>query len=208
MIEENELETYLSEFDDDYMLCEEQRDLASEDMRFSIVPGGQWEGWKEDLYGEERTKLELDMVNQACEDFMSDFGDNRVNVNFSPTDSATTDKDSNLMQGIYRQDFRQGRGKQSLTAAVSESVRCGFGALQLRTVYEDDEDPDNELQTQVFKYIPNAYSCVSFDSNAVETDKSDAGHVTVIFEYEKKAFEEEYPEASTVSVSHDDYRFS
>ena len=194
-----ELELYLEEFDEDYILGDEQRKLAAQDMRFSIVKGGHWEGFMEEVY-DGRTKLELDMTNQACERFMGDFADNRVEVSYSPNDDATTEDDGKLLSRLYRMDARRGRGKQAMLSAVGEAARCGYGAVKLPTVYENDEDPEDERQRVVFEWLPNAYDTVIFDSNAKEPDKSDAKHVYVIYEYSTKAFKEEYPDAAMVSV--------
>ena len=197
------LSLYLSEFEDDYDLLAEQREQASEDMRFCAVPGGQWEGWMEDVY-KERTKLELDMINLAVERFMGDFADNRIDVKFSPNGGNTSEGDSKIMQGIYRRDSRRGRGRESILSSVGESVRCGFGAIKLSTVYEDEESGDDESQRVIFEHIPSAYLCVAFDSNAKLSDKSDAKHVTVIHEYQTDAFEREFPGFALSSVAVDD----
>jgi hypothetical protein len=44
---------------------EDQRDMANEDIRFCHVPGGMWEGWLDEIYGddEDRVRLEFDVTS-------------------------------------------------------------------------------------------------------------------------------------------------
>ena len=57
-------ENIIRAFTKDYAYNEDQRDLANEDIRFIVVPGGQWEGFLEQAYGS-RPRMEYDMVVQA-----------------------------------------------------------------------------------------------------------------------------------------------
>jgi hypothetical protein len=58
--------------------------------------------------------------------------------------------------------------------AFEEAVGGGIGAWRLRTVYEDDEDEDNDRQRIMFEPIFDADSSVFFDLNSKRQDKSDA----------------------------------
>lgn len=173
-------------------VVDDQRDKANEDMRFVNVTGGMWEGFLDNDFTD-RVKLELDLVSNFLQRFIGQWNQNRVGVEYKPNDAGTTKQDSELLNGIYRSDFRQFSGKMATDNAVDECATCGYGALKLATLFEDDGDPENDNQNVEWRPIYNAYNSVFWDQSAQRIDKRDARHCTVLKQFTRKSFEIEFP---------------
>lgn len=179
----------------------DQRWSATEDMRFIHVSGGMWEGWLSDNAAiAKRVKMELDIVSNPLQRFIGEWNQNRVGVEYKPTDDSATDKDAKLLNGIYRADFRRFAGKKATDLAVDECATCGYGAFKLATAFDDEEDAENENQHIEWRPIHNAYSRVYWDCAAQEIDKRDARHCTLLDQYTKESFEAVYPDRIPVSA--------
>jgi hypothetical protein len=169
----------------------EQRDKANADMRFINVPGGMWEDFLAEDF-DNRTKLEVDQTSPLVNKFLGEWSKNRIGVEFKPTDTKTSDDDAELLNGIYRADFRDESGKMALINAVNEATTCGYGAFKLGTKFIDETDPENEEQRIEFRPIYNAYSSVYWDRAAKRDDKRDARRCTILDTYTKDSFHEVY----------------
>jgi hypothetical protein len=169
----------------------EQRDKANADMRFINVPGGMWEDFLAEDFNN-RTKLEVDQTSPLVNKFLGEWSKNRIGVEFKPTDTKTSDDDAELLNGIYRADFRDESGKMALINAVNEATTCGYGAFKLGTKFIDETDPENEEQRIEFRPIYNAYSSVYWDRAAKRDDKRDARRCTILDTYTKDSFHEVY----------------
>jgi len=171
----------------------DQRDKANADMRFIYATGGMWE----DFLGNEfdnRTKLEFDQVSDFVNRFLGEWNQNRVGVEYQPEDAKTSDEDAELLNGIYRADFRDESGKLAVDNAVDEAVTCGYGAFKLATKFIDEENPENEHQRVEFRPIYNAYNSVYWARAAKRIDKRDARHCTVLETFTLESFREVYGE--------------
>lgn len=177
----------------------DQRDKANEDMRFIHVSGGMWEGFLEDEFSD-RTKLEFDIISNYINRFIGQWNQNRLGVEFKADDSDTSDEDAELLNGIYRADFRQFSGKMSVDNAVDEQATCGYGCFKLATKFVDDEDPENDDQRIEWRPIHNAYNTVIWDKAAKRIDKRDARHCTELIMFTRESFEDAYPGESAVSA--------
>jgi hypothetical protein len=154
----------------------DQRDKANEDMRFVNVTGGMWEGFLEEEFAE-RAKMEFDLVSNFLWRFIGEWNQNRMGVEYRPDDGRTSDQDAELLNGMYRADFRDGSGKTTLDNAVYEAANCGY----------------NEAQRIEWRPINNAFNTVYWDNAATRIDKRDARWVTVLTEFTPESFEEAFP---------------
>lgn len=178
----------------------ENRDKDNEDMRFINVSGGMWEGFNEEQFTD-RTKLEFDTVSDYKNRFIGEWNQNRLGVEFKPNvGTKTTDDDAELLNGIYRADFRQNSGKMSVDNAVDEAVTCGYGCFKLATRMEDEEDPENKNQVIEWRPIHTAYNAVFWDNSAKRIDKRDARRCTELKLFTRDSFLAEYPGKSPVSA--------
>ena len=180
---------------------DDQREKANEDARFVNVDGGQWEGWYESTFDfPDRVKLELDIVSSPLQRFIGEWSLNRVGVDFKPNDAGTSQEDSDLINGIYRSDFRDHSGSMATDQAVIECATVGFGAFKMSTQWEDEGDPENENQHIAWAPIHNAYNCVIWDQSALRIDKRDANHCTVLHQYTRKGWERAWPDRDVASA--------
>ena len=177
----------------DAQATESQRDKANEDMRFVYVAGGMWEGFLESEVDATRVKLELDLVSNPLWRFIGEWTTQRMGVEFKGTDNATSKDDSDLLNGIYRADFRRNSGKMAVDNAVIESATCGYACFKLATRFEDDGDGTNENQTIEWRPIHNAYNHVFWDHSSQRIDKKDARHCTELSNFTRESFEQEFP---------------
>lgn len=207
MNEDDLIQKFRDEFHSDYAVLEDQRDKSNEEFRFSMVPGGQWEGYLEDSYAN-RARLEFDQVSDYLWRTYSRWTENRIAPEYSPNDDQSSEDDAELLDGLIRRDLRRRNGFVAIDTAVLEALACGVGAFHIATEYDDEEDPDNKDQNVVFKEIANAYSMVAWDSGARMANKSDAMRCTLIIPHTRKSFEEKYPDiVPDNSVSPDDRRW-
>lgn len=193
------LERFKQDIARDADALSEQRDKADEDMRFVNVDGGQWEEFLEDEYGG-RTKLELDIISDHKNRFVGEWNQNRIDVEFKPDDSNTSDDDAELLNGIYRADYRDNSGKIAVDNAVDEVATCGFGAYGMSTRFVDDENPENDDQQVVWRPIHSAYNTIFFDQSGRREDKQDARWVTELTPYTKDSFKDAFGELDATSA--------
>ena len=190
---EDRLTRFLAQISIDANAMSEQRDKANEDMRFVHVDGGQWEGFMTETFTH-RVRMEFDVVSNFISRIKGDWSGNRTGVLFDSDDAATSDDDATLLTGMYRADFTDGDGEMSVDQAVNEAIDCGYGAFHIKTIYEDEGDPESELQRVVWEPIYNAYNTVFFDQGATRIDKRDARWCTLLTPFTRGAFKEEFPD--------------
>lgn len=198
--EDDRLDKFKKDIALDYNVTDIQRDQANEDMRFVNVTGGMWEGFLTSDFGIDRVKLELDLTSDYLQRFLGEWNDSRTGVEFKADDSKTTDDDAEMLNGIYRSDYRDLSGRIATNNAVLEAATCGYGAMKLATVFEDDEDPENDNQRIEWRPIHNAYNNVVWDQAAERIDKRDARWVTVLKPFTKDSFAQVYPDKDAVSA--------
>lgn len=196
------LEDYKSQTAEDYNISQEQRDAANEDTRFVTVDGGMWEDWLTTTHSEEsnRARPQLDVTSDILYRFVGEWTKNRAQVLFEPLNSKTGDEDADMVNGIYRADFKDNDGQASQDLAVKETATCGHGAYILCSKYEDDGDPENENQDIYWEEIQNAFNHVIWDKNAKRDDKSDARHCTVLEGFTEDALKDKWPKADLSSA--------
>jgi hypothetical protein len=112
-------------------------------------------------------------------------------------DGTENDKLAEVCDGLYRADEQASVADEAYDNAFEEAVGGGIGAWRLRTVYEDEEDPENERQRIRFEPIFDADSSVFFDLNAKRQDKSDAKYAFVVNSMTRESYKEIYNDDPT-----------
>ncbi len=197
------LDRFKSDVMKDYNASEEGRYASNIDHRFIYVDGAMWEDFLMESHHNDtnrRARLELDVTSDYVMRFIGEWTLNRANVTFTPDDASVTDDDAELLNGIYRNDFKENGGQRSQDVAVSEAAVGGFGAFKLTEKFVDEEDPENDDVEIVWEAVHTAYNSVMFDANAKLADKSDARRVTVLTSYTHDAFEDEFGDIDMVSA--------
>jgi len=176
-------------------LTEYQRDKSNESIRFVDVPGGAWEGWVSDQFAN-RPRMEMDQASRSVNLFNGEWRASRFTVKYRPDDGKTSEQDAELLNGLFRKDWRKSNGDQSMDTTVAEMSKGGVGAIRLATRFIAEDDPEDMRQEIVFQEINNAYNTVVWDPNAKSQDKSDAQWCAILTSYTLEAFKEKYPNFS------------
>lgn len=186
----------LSQFDNVQTALRDERLQCLQDRRFYSLAGAQWEGPLWDIY-ENKPKFEVNKIALAVMRIISEYRNNRITVDFVSKDGAENDKLADTCDGLYRADEHDSVANEAYDNAFEEAVGGGFGAWRLRTIYEDDEDEDNERQRIVIEPIFDADSSVFFDLNAKRQDKADARFCYVIYSMTYESYKEEWNDDPT-----------
>ncbi|MDX9821861.1 MAG: portal protein [Syntrophales bacterium] len=150
----------------------DERQQCLQDRRFYSIAGAQWEGELSEQF-EHRPKFEVNKVHLAVIRIINEYRNNRITADFVPK-AGGDDKLADMCDGLFRADEVDSGAEEAYDNAFEEAVGGGFGAVRLRAVYEDDEDPEDERQRIRIEPVYDADACVFFDLDARRQDKADA----------------------------------
>ena len=186
----------LRQFNDIQTALRDERLQCLQDRRFYSLCGAQWEGPLWDQY-ENKPKFEVNKIMLAVIRIVNEYRNNRITVDYVSKDGTENDKLAEVCDGLYRADEQASVADEAYDNAFEEAVGGGIGAWRLRTVYEDEEDPENERQRIRFEPIFDADSSVFFDLNAKRQDKSDAKYAFVVTSMTRESYKETYNDDPT-----------
>ena len=186
----------LNEFDNIQSALRDERLQCLQDRRFYSLAGSQWEGPLWDQY-ENKPKFEVNKVHLSVIRIINEYRNNRVTVDFVSKDGESRDDLADTCDGLYRADEQDSVADEAYDNAFEEAVGGGFGAWRLRTVYEDEEDPENEKQRIRIEPIFDADSSVFFDLEAKRQDKADAKRCFVITAMTTEAYKDTWGDDPT-----------
>jgi hypothetical protein len=186
----------LSEFDNIQSALRDERMQCLQDRRFYSLAGSQWEGPLLDQY-ENKPKFEVNKVHLAVIRIINEYRNNRITVDFTSKDGEKRDDLADTCDGLYRADEQDSVADEAYDNAFEEAVGGGFGAWRLRTMYEDEEDADNDKQRIRIDPIFDADSSVFFDLEAKRQDKSDAKRCFVITAMTREAYKDTWGDDPT-----------
>jgi hypothetical protein len=186
----------LAEFDNIQTALRDERLQCLQDRRFYSLAGSQWEGPLWDQYAN-KPKSEVNKVHLAVIRIINEYRNNRITVDFTSKDGEERDDLADTCDGLYRADEQDSVADEAYDNAFEEAVGGGFGAWRLRTVYEDEEDPDNDKQRIRIEPIFDADSSVFFDLEAKRQDKADAKRCFVITAMTREAYKDTWNDDPT-----------
>jgi len=186
----------LRQFNDIQTALRDERLQCLQDRRFYSLCGAQWEGPLYDQY-ENKPKFEVNKIMLAVIRIVNEYRNNRITVDYVSKDGTENDKLAEVCDGLYRADEQASVADEAYDNAFEEAVGGGIGAWRLRTVYEDEEDPENERQRIRFEPIFDADSSVFFELNAKRQDKSDAKSAFVVTSMTRESYKEIYNDDPT-----------
>ena len=128
---------------------------------------------------------------------VNEYRNNRITVDYVSKDGSENDKLAEVCDGLYRADEQASVADEAYDNAFEEAVGGGIGAWRLRTVYEDEEDDEDDRQRIRFEPIYDADSSVFFDLNAKRQDKSDAKFCFVVTSMTRDSYKEIYNDDPT-----------
>lgn len=181
----------MSQFDNIQSALRDERLQCLQDRRFYSIAGAQWEGPLGEQF-ENKPKFEVNKIHLAVIRIINEYRNNRITVDFVSKEGAEYDKLADLCDGLYRADEQDSGAEEAFDNAFEEAVGGGFGAVRLRTAYEDEEDDENEKQRIRIEPIYDADSSVFFDLNAKRQDKADAKFAFVITSMTRNAYQAEW----------------
>jgi hypothetical protein len=185
----------LKQFNDIQSALRDERLQCLEDRRFYSLAGSQWEGPLWDQYAN-KPKFEVNKIMLSVIRIVNEYRNNRITVDYVSKDGEN-DKLADTCDGLYRADEQDSVADEAYDNAFEEAVGGGFGAWRLRTVYEDEEDEDNEYQRIRMEPIFDADSSVFFDLNSKRQDKSDAKFCFVVTSMTRDSYKEEWGDDPT-----------
>jgi len=186
----------LAQFDDVQSALRDERLQCLQDRRFYSLAGSQWEGPLWDQY-ENKPKFEVNKIMLAVIRVVNEYRNNRITVDFVSKDGAENDKLAEVCDGLYRADEQASVADEAYDNAFEEAVGGGIGAWRLRTVYENEEDPEDERQRIRIEPIFDADSSVFFDLGAKRQDKSDAKFCFVVTSMTRQAYKDTWGDDPT-----------
>jgi hypothetical protein len=179
----------LAQFDDVQSALRDERLQCLQDRRFYSLAGSQWEGPLWDQY-ENKPKFEVNKIMLAVIRVVNEYRNNRITVDFVSKDGMENDKLAEVCDGLYRSDEQASVADEAYDNAFEEAVGGGIGAWRLRTVYENEEDPEDDRQRIRIEPIFDADSSVFFDLQAKRQDKSDAKFCFVVTSMTQQAYKD------------------
>jgi predicted secreted Zn-dependent protease len=179
----------LAQFDDVQSALRDERLQCLQDRRFYSLAGSQWEGPLWDQY-ENKPKFEVNKIMLAVIRVVNEYRNNRITVDFVSKDGEENDKLAEVCDGLYRADEQASVADEAYDNAFEEAVGGGIGAWRLRTVYENEEDPEDDRQRIRIEPIFDADSSVFFDLGAKRQDKSDAKFCFVVTSMTRQAYKD------------------
>ena len=170
---------------------QDERRQCLDDRRFYSIAGAQWEGPLKQQF-ENRPRLEVNKVALSVMRIINEYRANRITVDYVPKDGREADKLADLCDGLYRADEQDSVADEAYDNAFEEAVGGGMGAWRLRSVLEDELDPENDHQRIRIEPIFDADTSVFFDLDAKRQDKSDARYCFVVSSMTPEEYEEQF----------------
>jgi hypothetical protein len=186
----------LAQFDDVQSALRDERLQCLQDRRFYSLAGSQWEGPLWDQY-ENKPKFEVNKIMLAVIRVVNEYRNNRITVDYVSKDGQENDKLAEVCDGLYRADEQASVADEAYDNAFEEAVGGGIGAWRLRTVYEDEENDEDDRQRIRIEPIFDADSSVFFDLGAKRQDKSDAKYCFVVTSMTRQAYKETWGDDPT-----------
>lgn len=186
-------QTFMSEMRGRFEKClEHDRELrlkALEDIRFTFVPGYQWDAYTSELRGG-RPCYEFNKVRQSIRQITGDQLQNR------PSGKVIADEDGDedtaeIYEGIIRNIEAVSHAERAYDGAFNYSCAGGYGAWRITTDYKDDDDFEQDL---FVKPIANPFAAYC-DPDAKEFDRRDAEYWFIKDSMSRHKFEQKYPDA-------------
>ncbi|PHM26545.1 phage P22-like portal protein [Xenorhabdus ehlersii] len=200
----------LRNFDKAYTGSQSMREQVVEAQRFVRVAGAQWEGSTNAGYSfeegrfERYPRFELNKIARECDRIIGEYRQNRISVKFRPKDNQASESLAEKMNGKFRADYQETSGGEACDNAFDDAVVGGFGCFRLCADYEDEMDPSNEQRRISLVPIYDPATCVFFDQDSKQYDRSDAMWALEMFSMTPEAFKAEYPTSNMASLNRGD----
>lgn len=168
-----------------------ERDYMISDRRFCYIAGAQWEGALFEQFAD-KPRFEVNKVQMSVMRIANEYRNNRMTVDFKPSDGSDADALADFLDGAYRATEFDSGAEEAYDNAFDEGTSGGMGAWRLMAVYEDEGDPECDHQIVRIEPITDADQSVYFDLQAKRQDKSDANYCFVITSMTHESYKDTY----------------
>lgn len=171
---------------------EDNRRLALEDLKFTNIPGEQWDAVMKKERGD-RPCYEFNKLRVTCKRVINDMRANRPAGKVRGVEDG--DKDTaEIYEGLIRNIWNTSDGDTAIDHAAEYQVEGGMGAWRVITEYADDSAFDQDI---LIKGIPNPF-CLYFDPSAKDPMHRDAQDCILTERISKAAYKRRWPNAEVV----------
>jgi hypothetical protein len=177
---------------------DDNRRLAMEDLKFTFVPGSQWDELTKKERGNQRPMYEFNKVRVTVKRIINDMRSNRPMGKVRATEDG--DKPTaNVMEGLIRNIWANSDGDTAIDYAAEYQVAAGMGAWRVTVDYADGEVFD---QTIGIDPIRNPF-CLYSDPAAQDFLKRDAEDWFLTDKISKTAYERRWPNKQVIDFESD-----
>lgn len=176
----------MTEFD------ERNRQEAMVDMKFTNVPGSQWDENMKIERGE-RPCYEFNKIRVTCKRVINEMRANRPSGKVRGVEDADK-KTAEVYEGLIRNIWNTSDGDTVIDTAAEYQVSAGMGAWRINTKYSSDTAFNQDI---VLEPIQNPF-CLFADNAAKDQLKRDAMDWILTEKISIDAFEKKWPKAEVV----------
>lgn len=178
---------------------QENRRYAMEDLKFSTVPGAQWEENMKKERGD-RPCYEFNKVRVTGKRIINEIRANRPSGKVRGVEGQ--DKDTaEIYEGLIRNIWNVSDGDTVIDHAAEYQVFAGMGAWRVETEYADDNVFDQDI---CLSAIPNPF-CLYADPGCRDLLKRDAEDWLLTERISNKEFERKYGDAEQIDFESDEF---
>jgi hypothetical protein len=195
-------QTFLTEMRARFERCvdydRDMRQAALDDMKFTFVPGNQWDVYTRGLRSS-RPCYEFNKVRQSVRQVTGDQLQNRPGIKVIPVEDGDIDT-AEVYEGLIRNIESTSHADRAYDNAFLYSATGGYGVWRIITDYRDDDDFDQDIY---IKPVLNPYSAYC-DPDAKEFDRRDSQFWFLSDHMGKEAFKQKYPDADLTNFESGD----
>ena len=181
----------LMDLNDSVTGCYTRRRRVLDDISFAKIPSAQWAG----SYGQQfknKPKPENNRIATQVNRVLGEYFKLDINAVIVPASEDADEQNAQLLENLWRNDFNMAGGEEALNNAADEAFFGGFGAVQIKTRFEDDENPDYDKQCLEIAPIYSAASAVFFSAGSIKKDKSDSTQGWLLERANRKLLNRQY----------------
>ena len=172
---------------------EEQRREAMDDIKFTNVPGHQWDENQKKERGK-RPCYEFNKIRVTGKRIINNMRDNRPAGKVRGVEDADKDN-AEIYEGLIRNIWNQSNGDSVIDYAAEYQVIGGMGAWRVTTGYNNDDAFEQDIMVEG---IPNPF-CLFSDPASKDVLKRDAGYWILTDKMANEAYKNKWPDAEEVS---------
>lgn len=166
----------------------DNRRLALDDLRFTYIPGEQWDELTKRERGAERPMYEFNKVRVTVKRIINDMRANRPQGKVRATEDGDVPT-ANVLEGLIRNIWANADGDTAIDYAAEYQVAAGMGAWRVTVDYADDEAFDQVIGVDP---IRNPF-CLYADPGAQDYLKRDAEDWFLTDRVSKASYEKRWP---------------